>query len=1004
MMKKQLLLTLTFFLFFSCAKQVIKKPVYDYSKMDKTTQSAHKKVEKFLESCYKKQYPVKIHSVTRIDSICVFEEHKHLNIYLNKFFGYIPYREENTNLVYDFMKEKLGRKFRKYSLTIFAKEIPVESLIPNFYKSDKTKYDLDRIPNGDIRPEPIVRNISKPFQAINGLFERNIALWHSHGWYYEQKLNRWEWQRARLFQTVEDVGPIKYTLPYIVPMLENAGANVFLPRERDVQTNEVIVDNDSSLFFSNYIETTTDSSIQWEPGFKPGFYIGKPPYSEGENPFRQGTFRIIRSDDEISAQASWIPNIPETGEYAVTISYVSLDESVTDAHYTVFHSGGKTEFLVNQNIGGGTWIYLGKFKFNTGKNPEIGKVVLKNVSSRSGKIVTADAVRFGGGIGNIERNGTTSGRPRFVEGSRYYLQYSGMPDTLVYYLNENNDYKDDYQSRGEWVNYVKGAPFGPNKNRTTKGLGIPVDLSLAFHTDAGITQNDTTIGTLLIYSTDGADTTKTFPDGMSRLANRDFADILQTQIVEDIKAKYDPVWNRRGMWDSDYSEAYRPNVPSALLELLSHQNFLDIKYFQDPRFRFDVSRSIYKSMLKFLATQFQYKYVVQPLPVTHFQATFSNKNEVTLKWQPTIDKLEETAISKRYIVYTRIENQNFNNGILVNENQFTISNLQPNVIYSFKVTAANSGGESFPSEILSVCWNDQNSEPVLIINGFDRVSAPATIETERFMGFVNIWDEGVPDKYEMGYTGKQFDFNPNSKWLDDDAPGHGASFGNYETKVIPGNSFDFPFVHGKSIRAAGHSFVSVSDEAIMEQLIDITQYKIVDLILGEEKETDWPKPIAPKQFKTFPVTLQNEIQKFCEAGGSLFISGAYIGTDLFENRDKNDPHVQFARKTLKYFWRTNHAATTGGVFSVDSTFSNIKSKFKFVTEFHPKIYKVEAPDAIEPAHSNARTILRYSENNMSAAVGFKGDYNIVAFGFPFETILMQESRDKVMQAVLTYLK
>jgi hypothetical protein len=36
-----------------------------------------------------------------------------------------------------------------------------------------------------------------------------------------------------------------FTIPYLIPMLEHAGAMVFVPRERDTQTNEVIVVNDS---------------------------------------------------------------------------------------------------------------------------------------------------------------------------------------------------------------------------------------------------------------------------------------------------------------------------------------------------------------------------------------------------------------------------------------------------------------------------------------------------------------------------------------------------------------------------------------------------------------------------------------------------------------------------------------------------------------------------------------------------------------------------------------
>ena len=61
------------------------------------------------------------------------------------------------------------------------------------------------------------------------------------------------------------------------------------------------------------------------------------------------------------------------------------------------------------------------------------------------------------------------------------------PTLLSIILGDNdNDYTDDYRSRGEYVNYLKGAPFGPNVKRESEGLRIPVDLSMSFHTDAGI--------------------------------------------------------------------------------------------------------------------------------------------------------------------------------------------------------------------------------------------------------------------------------------------------------------------------------------------------------------------------------------------------------------------------------------------------------------------------------------------------------------------------------------
>jgi len=82
----------------------------------------------------------------------------------------------------------------------------------------------------------------------------SCGLWQSHGFYYEPKLTRWEWQRARIFQTVEDLYTQSYVLPFLVPMLENAGANVLMPRERDSQIAEVIVDNDGCLTRAPFIQ------------------------------------------------------------------------------------------------------------------------------------------------------------------------------------------------------------------------------------------------------------------------------------------------------------------------------------------------------------------------------------------------------------------------------------------------------------------------------------------------------------------------------------------------------------------------------------------------------------------------------------------------------------------------------------------------------------------------------------------------------------------------------
>jgi hypothetical protein len=314
----------------------------------------------------------------------------------------------------------------------------------------------------------------------------------------------------------------------------------------------------------------------------------------------------------------------------------------------------------------------------------------------------------------------------------------------------------------------------------------------------------------------------------------------------------------------------------------------------------------------------------------------------------------------------------------------------------------NEGGESFPSEILSVFKAQNDRKPVLIINGFDRVSPPASVSSSHFSGFLNFIDAGVSYKKDVSFTGTQYDFDTASKFISNDAPGHGSSFADYETKIIAGNSFDYPFIHGESLAANGFSFVSTGKYAVMDSLVDLKKYKFVDLILGEEKSTRWERKYLDSsngiQFKTFPRQLREKIKDYCSFGGNLFISGSYVGSDIYFSGDTNC--IKFASEYLKYNWDTDHASRTGKVHSSDFSFLP-GYKFSFNVELNDSIYAVEAPDAIEHT-DESKTILRYSENNFSAGTAYKNIYGVIVFGFPFETILGRYNRDEIMKAVLQY--
>ena len=94
-------------------------------------------------------------------------------------------------------------------------------------------------------------------------------------------------------------------------------------------------------------------------------------------------------------------------------------------------------------------------------------------------------------------------------------------------------------------------------------------------------------------------------------------------------------------------------------------------------------------------------YVVQPLPVNNFAITPEvGKTTFQLTWQAVDDPLEPTAKAQQLHSLYRLGHGGFDNGTLVRGTEYTFE-AEPGLVYSFKVTAVNKGGESFPSEILS---------------------------------------------------------------------------------------------------------------------------------------------------------------------------------------------------------------------------------------------------------------------------------------------------------------
>ena len=93
------------------------------------------------------------------------------------------------------------------NVTIYSARTDIESLITPCAKNQKST----------------IKN------QQSDLTDRSIALWPSHGLYFNRDRQEWIWQRAALWTTVEDLYSQEY-VRLVKRMLENAGATVLMPR------------------------------------------------------------------------------------------------------------------------------------------------------------------------------------------------------------------------------------------------------------------------------------------------------------------------------------------------------------------------------------------------------------------------------------------------------------------------------------------------------------------------------------------------------------------------------------------------------------------------------------------------------------------------------------------------------------------------------------------------------------------------------------------------------
>lgn len=897
-----------------------------------------------------------------------------INIKVDEALAKAKLDEKAVKSIYKNVRKELPAKYKKFDVVIFTDGMKLQD-VADAGKGNARK-EFYTWGNINYKGEPWVRNVSSPVQITNGLQDRHISIWASHGRYYDNGKGKWLWQRPNLFGTTEDLYTQTIVIPYLIPMLQNAGAVVFSPRERDWQKHEVIVDNDSRG--NGYVES---GSKRWTSTSTLGFAFHQGTYKDGENPFTKGTARKVKTTKgkKVSA-ASYQPNFPADGEYAVYVSYQTVKKSVDDAEYIVYHKGQATTFHVNQQMGGGTWVYLGTFAFDRGSS-EFNRVVVTNHSSEKG-LATTDAIRFGGGMGNIERGGEISGLPRCLEGARYSTQWYGAPREVVSVYQGQNDYNDDINCRSLMVNWLAGGscyvPFQEGKH-------VPVELSLAVHSDAGYTTDGSLTGTLSICTTDYKGDTK-LNSGLSRSVSKTFAEEIVSQIKDDLQSRFNFSWTTRGVWDKNYNECRRPEIPSAILEMLSHQNFNDMKLGQDPNFKFTLARATYKAITKFIAGMHHASYTIQPLAPSHFSAGFVSKNRLQLRWKEVDDPQEATARPTAYVLYKAVNNGSFDNGTIVYGTNSTID-LEEGSLYRFRVTAVNSGGESFPTEELAAQYCKKARKTVVVVNDFHRLSAPAIIDDNNEQGFDFNRDPGVPYGKYAGWNGCQTNYDKTMIGKEGSAA---LGFGGDELAglFVMGNTFDYTTEHVRAIASENkYNVVSCSADAVEDGIVRLSDFDAVDIIAGLE-ENDGHSLVY---YKSFTPTLQKKLADYANNHGRIFVSGSYIGSDMTSDTERS-----FLSNTLKVSLAGQNRD------QINTIVTGLGVKMDVWRALNEEHYAAVATDVID-AEQGAYCAMQYADGT-SAAVAYDGkDYKAFTMGFPVECIKDTSIRRGVIRGIMAFL-
>ncbi len=504
---------------------------------------------------------------------------------------------------------------------------------------------------------PLVRprkagSVPAPMAAGGALSGKTIFLSPGHGYYRHSTLG-WTTQRPTIGGLTEDFHTNEIAMRYLIPALKNMGARVISARERGEITRELILDNDQG------------STVYKESGLW---------FQSSSSGYNGGTYRYTGTSAKESARATWSFKVPVSGRYPVQVFYRAGSNRSSKARYLIRHSGGEAEVFVDQSRDDRRWVHLGQFWFEAGTKYSVG---LSN-QAPTGKVVIADALRVGAGLGSIVRQGTKSGKPRWKECSRYWIQYVGAP-SYVYDTTTSSDRTDDVTARPTYAEW-EGA-----------------DAYISLHTNAG----------------GGSGTSSYIHSTHPTTGSKSLQAAVQAQIVGDIRKSYDATWINRGKFSANFGELrILKSMPGVLVELAFHDKdkSRDHNALHDPKFRKIAGRAYARGVMRF----FKPFATFPPETPKALRVTQDGNGGLRVAWEPvtgaTIYSIETSPDGKGFVEAGQTSATSWSTGPLPHGSML-----------SFRVRARNASGRSFATEVLCAGTSHDLKAQVLLVQGFDRL-------------------------------------------------------------------------------------------------------------------------------------------------------------------------------------------------------------------------------------------------------------------------------------------